>query len=111
VERVIGVLMKRDIEQKNQSYRKALGKVLLKVFPGESLIVTDVLLDPSMKHGKVWIKGSTEGIEQINKKKGDISQELKRYVNTRYMPSLEFVLDDRYLDHIDELFSEVIDEK
>lgn len=111
MEGIISVLMKRDIEQKNQSYRKALGRVLLKVFPGESLIVTDVLLDPSMKHGKVWIKGSTEGIEKINKKKGDVSNELKKYVNTRYMPSLEFVLDDRYLDHIDELFSEVSNEE
>lgn len=99
--------MKRSIEQRNQAYKKGLAQVLLKLFPESGLLVTDVLLDPSMKHGKVWLRGSTDLIQQVNTRKGEISQLLQRFVATRYMPSLEYVQDDRYLDRIDDLFSEI----
>lgn len=104
--------MKRDIEQKNQSYKKALGRVIPKLLPGRIIIITDVLLDPSMKHGKVWVKASTSDISELNKRLGDISNELKRIVSTRYMPSLMFILDDNYLDKLENLFEQLdINEK
>lgn len=99
--------MKKDIEQRNQAYKKALGQVMLKQFPDASIIVADVLLDPSMQHGKVWLRTGTEALELIKHKKGQISRLLQRYVKTRYMPSLEFVIDDRYLDHLDNLFGKI----
>lgn len=104
--------MKRDIEQKNQAYKKALGRVIPKLFPDRPIIVSDLLLDPSMQHGKVWVRASSEDISQLNQRLGDISKQLTRIVSTRYMPSLEFVMDDNYLEKINDLFSTIeVDEK
>jgi|GEM_PF-1337275 len=100
--------MKSKLEQYNQSYKKALGTVIYKLIPDiGSLSVTDVLLDPSFQHGRVWLHASTAALARIQAKRVDIQNSLARYVKTRYTPKLTFVIDDRYLEQMDQLFHQV----
>lgn len=104
--------MNRKLEQLNIALKKALGTVILRELPElPSFTVSDVLLDPSFQHGRVWIKAGTETIDLINEKRAAIQKSLPRYVKTRYTPKLTFLQDDSYLEHIDELFSEIDNDK
>ncbi len=105
-------MAKSKLEQYNQSFKKAIGSVIYKLIPNiPSFTVTDVLIDPSLRTGRVWVRTTPEGFKLIEEKRVDIQNNIKRFVKTRYTPKLSFVADDRYLDHLDNLFSEVESEK
>lgn len=92
----------------NGSYKKALGAILLKEFPHlATLAVADVLIDPSGKTGRVWLSTTAEILKEVEQRRGDIQNQLKKHVVTRYTPSFSFILDDKYLDRIDNLFNEI----
>lgn len=100
--------MKSKLAQVNQSYKKALGQILVKEFPEiVELTVVDVLIDPSYTHGRVWLRTSEELLEQVEKRRGAIQSELKKYVQTRYTPKLSFHIEEGYIDKIDGLFEEM----
>lgn len=100
--------MNNRLEQLSIAYKKALGAILLKEFPHlASLTVTDVLIDPSGKTGRVWLATTEEILKEVEQKRGDIQGQLKKHVITRYTPKISFVLDDRYLDRIDNLFDKI----
>lgn len=96
----------KKLEKINASYTKALSKVVVKLWPRELVTVTDVLIDPSMRHGKVWLRGEQEVLSDIQNRKKDINKELTQYVSMRFVPKLEFVCEDNYLSRLDELFGE-----
>ncbi len=102
--------MKQKIEQLNQSYKKALGMVLQRKFSGEGIIVEDVLLDPSMQHGRAWIICTTEQLQKVIAKRGELQRLVQNYLETRYTPKIEFLPRDNYLEKIDQLINEVADE-
>lgn len=100
--------MKNKLEQVNQSYKKALGQILLKEFPETvDLVVTDVLIDPSYTHGRVWLRTTPELLEKVESKRPAIAAQLPRYVKTRYTPKLAFLMDAGELDKMDELFGQL----
>ena len=100
--------MKSKLEQLNQSYKKALGGVILKFVPSsEPITVTDVLIDPSFQHGWVWVNATPESLKLLEEKRVDIQNQMQRHVKTRYTPKLQFIIDDRYLDRMEELFTQV----
>lgn len=100
--------MNNRLEQLSIAYKKALGAILLKEFPHiATLNVSDVLIDPSGKTGRVWLSTSIETLKEVEQRRGDIQNKLKKHVVTRYTPSFSFILDDRYLDRIDNLFTEI----
>lgn len=100
--------MKNKLEQINQSYRKALGQILLREFPDVvDLVVTDVLIDPSYHHGRAWLRASEAVFTEVEKRRGDIQLQLTKYVKTRYTPKMTFVRDEGELDKIDELFTSI----
>ena len=104
--------MKRKLEQVNQSFKKALGQILLKAVPdADHLTVADVLIDPSLQHGRVWLKTTPSTLKRVEEKRPEIQRMLVRYVKTRYTPRLTFLTDDNYLDHLDDLFLQVGTEK
>jgi ribosome-binding factor A len=97
--------VKNKIEQVSQSLKKALGQVLLKEFPHQTeLAIADVLVDPNFKSARVWLRATRELMIQINKHRGKIQSELGKYIEGRYTPKLTFLVDDNYLEHLDELF-------
>jgi len=71
------------------------------------LVVGDVLIDPSLKHGKVFLKTTPEILDMVIKKRSTIQQSLSRFVTTRYTPSFEFILDDNYIESIDNLYHKI----
>lgn len=100
--------MKSKLEQVNQAVKKALGTAVYKQIPDiENFSIVDVLIDPSYEHGRVWVTTTPEGLELLNQKRVDIQNSISRYVKLRYTPKLTFIMDDRYLDHMDDLFSKV----
>jgi len=100
--------MKTKLEQNNHAYKKAIGEILLKVFPGVlPLSVTDVLLDASFQHGRVWLSTTPEILKEVEKERIEIQGKLKTKIKGRYTPRLEFLLDDNYLEKMDELFEKV----
>ncbi|MEX1052087.1 MAG: hypothetical protein WEC83_01730 [Patescibacteria group bacterium] len=102
--------MKQKIEQLNQSYKKALGTVLQREFAGEGIIVEDVLLDPSMQHGRVWLICSKEQLDRAVAKRGGLQRLVQNYLKTRYTPRIEFLPSDQYLERIDQLIDKASDE-
>ncbi len=99
---------KSKLEQNNQAYKKAIGEIILKVLPGVlPLTVSDVLLDPSFQHGRVWLSTTPEILKQVEAKRPEIQQQMKTKVAGRYTPRLQFLLDDHYLGKLDNLFKEV----
>lgn len=102
--------MKQKIEQLNQSYKKALGEVIQKEYSGESIIIEDVLLDPSMQHGKVWLICTPEQLDIIQQNRSTIQRLAQKYLATRYTPKIDFLISDNYLGKIDNLFSKVENE-
>lgn len=102
--------VKQKIEQLNQSYKKALGAVILREFAGEGIVVEDVLLDPSMQHGRVWLVGSAEQLQQVIAKRGRLQRLVQNHLKTRYTPIIEFLPSDHYLEKIDQLINEVAHE-
>ncbi len=101
-------MSKNKLEQVNQAYKKALAQVLVKEMPQiVELTVSDVLIDPSYQHGRVYLRTSPEIFEQVEKKRSDILTQLTKYVETRYTPKLTFHLDDGQLDHLDQLFEKI----
>lgn len=100
--------MKNRLEQYNQAYKKAIGEILLKVFPGTlPLSVSSVLLDPSFRQGRVWLITTKEILKLVEAKRPEIQNALRTKVTARYTPRLEFLLDDKYVDHIEELFEKL----
>ena len=102
--------MKQKIEQLNQSYKKALAEVLQKEFSNEGIVIEDVLLDPSMQHGRVWLVCTEEQLNNVKVKRGELQRLVQEHLSTRYTPKLEFLLSDDYLGKMDNLFKEVRDE-
>ncbi|MBI4948135.1 hypothetical protein HY844_01065 [Candidatus Berkelbacteria bacterium] len=103
--------MKSKIEQVNIGIKKALPKVIYPLIPDlQELEIVDVLIDPSYDHGRVWLKTSVESFNEIKSKRVDIQNQLSRFVKLRKTPKLTFIIDDRYLDHIDNLFNKIEDE-
>ncbi len=101
-------MAKNKLEQVNQSYKKALGQILLKEFPEIiQLSVSDVLIDPSYQNGRVWLLTDPETVKLVEARRSLIQASIKKYVKTRYTPKLSFIADDRYLDKIDELYSKI----
>ncbi len=81
---------------------------MLREFPHvTNLTVTDVLIDPSGRTGRVWLATTLETLEEVEHKRGDIQAQLKKHVVTRYTPKLNFVQDDNYLNQIDILFNKI----
>lgn len=99
-------MQKSKLEQYNQAYKKALPGAIIKLIPDLGTItIADVLIDPSLTHGKVWVRVSVEGLSRIEERRGDIQKEIVKHVKTRYTPKLQFIQDDQYLDHLDDLFA------
>ena len=100
--------MNNRLEQLSVAYKKALGAILLKRFPSQAnLAVTDVLIDPSGRTGRVWLSTTEETLKEVNHCRGDIQGLLASRVVGRYTPKFTFLIDDKYLEHIDKLFSEI----
>ena len=100
--------MNNRLEQLSIAYKKALGAILLKEFPHvASLTVIDVLIDPSGRTGRVWLSTTPETLKEVEERRGDIQGQLKEHVVTRYTPKFSFILDDKYLDRIDNLFNKI----
>jgi ribosome-binding factor A len=99
------------LEQINQAYKKAISQVLLKLFPepGE-IVIGEVLIDPSMQHGKVWLSCSKEMLARVEKRRSEIQMMTQRYVKTRYIPKLYFFIDDKYTEHMEDLFEKIEEE-
>lgn len=95
------------LEQVNGAYKKALARVLLKLFPNTIITVSDVLIDPSYKHGRVWVRADAQLLKQLNSKHSQIQSSILRHVKMRYTPSLTFLADDNLLEHLDELYKEI----
>lgn len=101
-------MAKSKLEQNNQAYKKAIGEIMLKVLPGElPLTVTDVLLDPSFQHGRVWLSTTAAILKKVEEKRPEIQQLMKTKIAGRYTPRLQFLLDDQYLGKLDHLFEAV----
>lgn len=102
--------MKQKIEQLNQSYKKALGEVIQSEYPEEGIMIEDVLLDPSMRQGRVWLMCTPKQLEKIQEKKGEIQRLVQDHLKTRYTPIIEFMITDDYLSQMDNLFTKIDDE-
>ncbi len=103
--------MNNRLEQLSIAYKKALGAILIKEFPHQAeLAVVDVLIDPSNQTGRVWLTATPEVLKEMEQRRGKIQKQLKKYVLTRYTPKLSFLLDDQYLDRIENLFVKLKDE-
>lgn len=101
-------MTKSKLEQNNQAYKKAIGEILLKELPGVlPLSVSDVLLDPSFQHGRVWLSTTPEILAQAEKKRSVIQVQLKAKIKGRYTPRLSFLIDDQYLGELDNLFDQL----
>lgn len=104
--------MANRLEQLNIAYKKALGTVLLKEFPQVlPLSVTDVLINPSTQSARVWLETTPETLRQVQAKRNEIQNAVNKLLSMRYTPKLTFMIDDHYLDHIDELFDELGEKK
>lgn len=100
--------MKHRLEQLNQAYKKALGEILVKLLPGVlPLSVTDVLLDPSLKEGRVWLVATPENLALVESNRPEIQAALPKLVKTRYLPKFQFLQDDRFSEKIDALFEQI----
>lgn len=100
--------MKNKLQQVNQAYKKALGQILVNEFPGiVELTVSDVLIDPSYKHGRVWLRATDEVVGQVEERRVAIQAAMKNYVKTRYTPKLQFIQEEGYVERIDQLFEEL----
>jgi len=95
------------LELINSSYKKAIAKLLQRKFPDQPPTVTDVLIDPTMKTGRVWLRADQATLSAVLKKRAELQAELPKLIKTRYLPHLEFIADDNYLDRLDELFDKV----
>lgn len=99
--------MKQKIEQLNQSYKKALGAVLQEEFPGEGIIVDDVLLDPSMQHGRVWLICHSDQLKHVVTKRSELQRLVQSRLKTRYTPKIEFLPKDEFIEKMDSLFDKL----
>jgi len=97
-----------NIEKYNQAYKKAIASILLKELPNVMpLSVSDVLVDPSLKHGKIFVRTTPEILELIIAKRSAILTSLNKHVKTRFTPSFSFVMDDNYLEGLDNLYEKI----
>jgi ribosome-binding factor A len=102
---------KNKLEQINQAYKRALAQILVRELPDTvELTVSDVLIDPSYQHGRVWLRTTPQILKEVETKRADILTQLTKYVQTRYTPKLTFLLDDGKTDRIDELFGQIKNE-
>jgi ribosome-binding factor A len=102
-------MTKSKIEQLNQSFKKALGEILIKEFPDVSpLYVTDFLINPSFTEAKVFLRTNPSILKKAEERRIVIQGSFKNHLKTRYTPVLKFQIDDNYLENLDNLF-ELID--
>lgn len=104
--------MKSRVEQVSQSLKKVLGELLLQEFPNVlPLSVVDVLVDPSLRHARTWLRTTPETLELVQQKRADLQLEIIRRLKLPQTPKLEFIVDNQYLEHIDTLFEKMHEEK
>lgn len=100
--------MKNKLEQFNQALKKAIGQILIKHYPDQvELIVEDVLIDPSLRSARVWVKANNTQLKLLQKDRTKVQSQLSDYITSRYTPRLMFLRKDQYLEHLDELFAKV----
>lgn len=105
-------MAQNKLEQINQAYKKALAQILVRELPHiVELTVSDVLIDPSYQHGRVWLRTTPEVLELVESKRSDILTQLTKFVKTRYTPKLTFLIDDGRIDRIEELLKEIATEE
>lgn len=96
------------LEKLNQSIKKALGELVHQLLPEHpNIIINDVLLDPSLRTGRVWVSASQTELDQLETKRVALQNQLATKIKTRYTPKLTFLVDDRYLDQLDQLFNQL----
>lgn len=100
----------RKINRLNRSLVKVIQTILLKSPRLAALQVRDVLVDRSWKVARVWLSGPTNQLELIDNDRISIQNQLPRYLKLRQTPKLLFLPDDRYLDHMEELFQTLGDQ-
>ena len=81
--------------------------VIQREFSGEGIVVEDVLLDPSMQHGRAWLICSGEQLRQVIAKRSELQRLVQNHLKTRYTPRIDFLPSDNYLEKIDNLINEV----
>jgi len=97
------------LDKLNTAYKKAIGEILLKEFSHlTNLSVNDVLIDPSNQSGRVYLTTTPEILEEVQLRRGDIQRQLTKHIKTRYTPKFNYLLDDNYLNKLDELFEETL---
>ena len=94
----------RKISRLNRALLKAIGSIILNDSNFNKLLVRDVLVDPSLKSARVWLTGPKDQVELINAKRISIQNQLPRHLKIRETPKLTFLLEDQYLDHMEQLF-------
>lgn len=102
--------MKNKLEQLNQSYKKALGRIIPKLLSDELIIISDVLVAQNYRSARVWVKCGPEQIEKLRAKRREVQTTLKRFLRSRYIIVLEFLPDDDLIETMDKLFEKVVNE-
>lgn len=103
--------MNNRIELLSRSLQKALAETFFKVFPGSQIEISDVLFNKAGKEAQVWLKCDQRTLSAVIQRNNHIQRELARHWQMRYIPSLHFLLDDGYLDSMDELFTKIEDDE
>jgi len=100
--------VKSRIEQVNKALKKVLGEILLREFPDLlPLGVQDVLIDPPLERARVWLRTTAKILAEVEKKRQAIQLEIPKRVKLPRTPKLTFLLDDQYLDNLDQLFEKI----
>lgn len=95
------------IERVNQSLKKALGEILIELLPEvHPLTVSDVLIDPSLKHAKVYLTTDKANLAKAEHERVKIQNMINHRLKLRNTPVLTFIKDDDYLEKIDTLIDQ-----
>jgi len=99
--------MSNRIEVLSRSLQKALAETLIKVLPGHQIEINDLLFDRNGQTARVWLKTKPATLALVKTKYDRIIKELAQHWRMRYVPRLSFLIDDNYLDNMDELFDKI----
>lgn len=97
----------RKIDRLNRALNKSIQAIFLQNPRYNQLSVKDVLADPTFKTARVWLTGPKNQIELVVIERTAVQRKLSNHLKLRETPKLTFVVDDRYLEHIEELFNTI----
>lgn len=101
--------MSNRLQQINETLKRELGNIIIEISQENWGIIniTNVQINPDLKHARVWIYGDDKTIDQLNNKVPQIRKILRPRITFKFIPNLTFIKEDESISRVEEILEKI----